>query len=605
MKCPYCGHVNEWSDDQCQMCRRDVAHLRERVFLGNQFTFFEASPEQPIRVRLTPVGTEEGEDQRFTQPTIISRHEYAVRLERDPSRSTPQPEPKEEPRLSLPGIYRDSRKPFDMPALEFPPLNLAVVTTDRQVYRRQDEVHIFLAAPGAAGQEAELQVELADQPVYQARVTLDQAGLGLAQLADLEEGEYTARMTFPGQPAMQASCSFICAEFIPSALALTVESHTLEGQHLTCVLKVTQFGDPYTGSLDLAVDNGGHAVYQGQAQASAGRLEADLKLEPLTFGDVTIEATTPQGHAAAAVCRRLIWEDWDRVTLSPLDPPVKAALIPVHGVQGEMRGLHYARGDEEHSLFSLESVVGLEGRIVARRKADLVHLLVFDPLTGEHQKLEFQAVEAGDVLRFHVASPYTIFTLGAFMGRALPYEAWGVVLRPVDLRASLDAPPEAAPGAIISVRVETDGPASCLLLVYDARLEGGDFLMPLARCMSEHIFKTTWKLEARHVAQVAWLMQAGLLALTWRSSLQSQGRPLKTWMRQSYEETQKLAMRRTFLVAPGQTIPELAHIELFPLDGPRELLVQLGDQAAAWRCRAYFFRGYDWVSVTRDVQVGR
>jgi hypothetical protein len=121
--------------------------------------------------------------------------------------------------------------------------------------------------------------------------------------------------------------------------------------------------------------------------------------------------------------------------------------------------------------------------------------------------------------------------------------------------------------------------------------------------MSEHIFKATWRLGARHVAQVAWLMQAGSLALLWQGDLRGQGQPMKTWMRQSYEQTLKLAVRHPFSPGSAQSLPELAHIELFGVDGSHEVSVRLGAGTGDWRCRAYFFRGHDWLSVTRDIRV--
>jgi hypothetical protein len=52
------------------------------------------------------------------------------------------------------GIHRSYRhvdEPFDLPAPDFPRLHLVAMATDRQVYRPGDQVHIFVAAPDAAG----------------------------------------------------------------------------------------------------------------------------------------------------------------------------------------------------------------------------------------------------------------------------------------------------------------------------------------------------------------------------------------------------------------------------------------------------------------------
>ncbi len=200
MECPYCGHINDLSRDQCQKCRAQVAYLRERVFIGRQFAFFEASGEQPIVVALAPAGTPEGEEHRFTQPTIISRHEYGIHLGAAPTDAPDQP------RFRLWGRRRHPINiPEHRPALAFPTLDLATVVTDRKIYRPEDEVFIFVVAPNAADQQAELEVKLAGQRVYHTRLTLNEAGLHLARFAELEEGEYTVSVMRPQvDPAQRA-----------------------------------------------------------------------------------------------------------------------------------------------------------------------------------------------------------------------------------------------------------------------------------------------------------------------------------------------------------------------------------------------------------------
>jgi hypothetical protein len=251
----------------------------------------------------------------------------------------------------------------------------------------------------------------------------------------------------------------------------------------------------------------------------------------------------------------------------------------------------------------LERFIATEGQLLARRDTRLVHLLVFDPLSRKGCKLEFQDVKKGDLLRFEVAAPYSVFVLGAFMGRALPYEAWGVVLRPVELAASLDVPEEVAPGATVSVRVETDRPAHCLLQVHDARLEHEGPVARLARRLFDQIFESTWRLEAGRATQVEWLMQSGLQTLTLQMSLEGKGQPMRLALRQGHEAALRRGASRAYLMAHDETAPELAHIELFAVEGCVEVPVQLGDRTGTWRCRAYFFRGHDYVSVTRDIEV--
>jgi hypothetical protein len=291
-----------------------------------------------------------------------------------------------------------------------------------------------------------------------------------------------------------------------------------------------------------------------------------------------------------------------------------------------MRGLHYAHRPEEQTSFSLESHLANEARIRARCKASLVHLVVFDPLSGAQRSLEFQDVQPGDVLSFEVGSPYALFTLGAlepFLGRALPYEAWGVVMRPAVLAASLAAPEAAAPGAAISVRLEADRPADCLLVVYAAGMEHQDVRARLAQRIYVHLLEATWRLGV----QTAWGF--GIESASLDSLLRTRGIPFSVIFNLTYLATclgiQGLRIsqsvpvftivsgdlapndtpetRLAALLAEREVFPELAHIELFPVEGAVTRRIRLGDQPGTWHCRAYFFHGHDVVAAQSDVQV--
>jgi hypothetical protein len=246
-------------------------------------------------------------------------------------------------------------------------------------------------------------------------------------------------------------------------------------------------------------------------------------------------------------------------------------------------------------------------------------VLVFDPFSGVHRRLEFHRVQAGDVLRFEVGSPYAIFTLGAFMRRGLPYEAWGVVIRPVELTASLDVPEETVPAALISARVETDRPAFCLLLVYDARLEHEDPLPRLAQRVFHQVRDGTQELGAQRLREVTkapwdqiWTWDEQLMApgpVMVRAAMPTMAVKSATLAAPATAMAQEVAvdealptMTVPFLVAPREAFPELAYIELFPVDGTVDKMVRLGDQIGTWRCRAYFFRDHDYVSVTQDIE---
>jgi hypothetical protein len=646
MKCPHCGHINNWEADRCQMCQAGIDHLRNRVTVGHQFVFLDASPEKPIPVGLTPPGSHEMEEGCLTQPTIVSRYQHILDL--GETLVAEKRLPSDFVALRIPPPFR--LPPFPMgrslqrravrvylPALDTPSLNLMAVVSDRAIYNPGETAHIFIAAPGAAGREAELEVRRGGQAVYQSRVTLNQAGLYLGRYPDLEEGEYRVVVTSPEPAGARAEYHFLCTRFDPSALKVKLDSHAFGGGELIFVLRLTQAGEPYVGPVDLALRLDEHKIYQDQRQVRDGRLKAGFRFKKPASGVLTIQVTAPDGKTAATILPSMGWEQLGKAVqlkLSGMDPPVQVALHAWPDAEAEVRGLHYGpagggEDDEEPALFSLEGVVGSEGRIQARCDASLVQVLILDPLGGQPRTFEYRQVKAGDVLSFEVSAPYVVFTLGAFTsGRLLPYEAWGTVIRPVALRASLDVPQAASPGAIISARIETDRPAHCLLLVYDARLEHEDPLTRLAQRIFVHLFEMTCGLWTRRVGRTLNLLQPG--SFEWDKVMRGGGLSGRRMAILSYLvkglgledipvegvaasmfnfQTPNLApmespaTRRAAMLARREDSPELAHIELFPVDGRVEVPVRLGDHARTWRCRAYFFHGYDYVSETRDIEV--
>ena len=62
----------------------------------------------------------------------------------------------------------------------------------------------------------------------------------------------------------------------------------------------------------------------------------------------------------------------------------------------------------------------------------------------------------------------------------------------------------------------------------------------------------------------------------------------------------------TFVAAPSrEDFPELAYLELFPVEDIVERTVPLGDQIGTWRCRAYLVSGLDLLELTADVEAAK
>ena len=237
-------------------------------------------------------------------------------------------------------------------------------------------------------------------------------------------------------------------------------------------------------------------------------------------------------------------------------------------------------------------------------------------MDGSHRTLEFRNVKVGDELAFAVDAPYSLFTLAAFMARGEPYEAWGVLVRPVELRANVDAPETALPGQVMVARVEVDRPAECLLLVYDARLEHESPLPKLAKRLYTHVRDSTGALSAQRLAPLAstrpeqyqhWEEMEPMFFAARSLSSAVRGMPKGLAVESAsgpdimQEEAPELVL--AMMLAPRESFPELAFLELFPVDHVAEKTIKLGDQIGTWRCRAYLFHGLDAAELTHDIQV--
>lgn len=612
MKCPFCGATLVGKGASCSRCLADIAYIQERVYPGRQFLFVDATPIQPIAVDLIARGENGPTTHRFSEPAILSRHDYAIRL------GPLAPAILAEPWGKTIGSEIETA-PEELPRLDLPTLDLVTVITDRKIYRPEDEVAIVSICPGCAGQEAEIEVKLSGQRVYQVPITLDNAGLHVRRYTGLEEGEYSVTLHLPGRPSAQAQCAFSCAEFTLSPLIATLTSHRIDGNRLSLQIKLTQLAAPYDGPVDVKLRSGDHTLANTTAPAKEGLLTTELAIKALgweTPEALVIELVTPEGNTATVALPGSSREEREHIPLCPLDTPVEASLAPFSGQVGTARGLHYGHGRMADTPFELAEIVATEGRLRALKDVSSVHLLVFSPIDATHRTLEFRNVRAGDELAFAVNAPYVLFTLAAFMARGEPYEAWGVVVRPMELQAVIDVPETALPGQVMTARIEVDRPAKCLLLVYDARLEHESPLPKLAKRLFTHVRDATRGLAAQRLAPLArakakqyqmWVEYATDFPAVRSLAFGAPDVMLRVVPKSAYGtdvlEDTGLEHALALMLAPRESFPELVFLELFPVETMAEKTLKLGDQIGVWRCRAYLFRDLDAAELTRDIQV--
>ena len=618
MYCPKCLKPNEAEVARCSHCQADLKGLSSQVFVGAQFLFAAASAQRPVALSL-----DGAEPQILTTPTILSRHLHAVDVGEFyagvDQRSRQEPE-----HVRAPDLPR-------LPAATGP--NLTAVITERKIYRPKQEARIFVLSPGAAGAVVEMEVQLSGQQITRERVTLDEAGLALRPFSDLDEGEYKVLVRRSdgsgGFGSCPVQCTFSVAEFSLSPLTALVVQHSLVGASLQFQIRLMALSVPYEGSVELGLQCevcGGRVVATQAVTARQGLFDAAFDIGG-HGGPFHVQVTTPGGETASVYFPGTERTERQRVTLCGLGRMAEAGLLPGEDTS-EVRGLHVGYAGAQTTPLRLESAVAQTGRLTVDTRAVAVQVVAFDPLSGDSTVFHYDAMARGDKLEFPVTAPYMLFTVGLLTDKRA-YEAWGIVIRPLDLQARLSAPASSSPGEEITVRVESGLPASCLLLVYDARLEHESPEPKLAKQMLDamrvgtaHLMEQDLQpmserasprtlggtrdsdalpafLRRRNSSprpRVGMLMAEALLSPSAPPS-QVAGRPAPTTV-----EPEAL----TFVeVSSREDFPELAYMELFAVRESAERSIRLGDQIGTWRCRAYVVAGLDVQELTADVEAAK
>ena len=609
MYCPICHQPNAPNTEHCRECQAEMAYVEDRVYVGEQFLFLDADAEVPLAV------TVDGEPQTFLRPTLLSRHRHHLgfgEMDLGPAPFRMRRQMTHWPRA-------------DLPRLDVPAVAPLAVITERKIYRPDDEVRFFIVAPDLVGGQVSLEVQLAGERIFQQDVSLDAAGLALIRFDDLQEGIFEV-VAHRDDHDVTARTTFTVAEFSLSPLTALLERFTLEEGKLSFRLSVQQLNAPYDGPAELSLltkAGGERAVATKKARVKKGAVRASFKVQEKD-GPFHVRVTTPGGETALVAFPGTEAAPQPVVQINPLGRTADALLTPGTGTR-PVRGLHIRYADEADTLFRLESAVAAEARLVAHTRAQLLWIVTFDPLTGESTAQDFEDVGRGETIAFDVAAPYTLFTLGAFTVDG-PYEAWGVVVRPADLQASLVAPEQAEPGEYVEIAVRTDRRARCLLLVYDARLEHESPLPQLGRRLHTALREATRPLKvaapslARDVHppwpppgavyRGAGMVKAMAAPIAMAASVADKvlGLPMAEELAvpqaATAAEAPALVEAPAFAVAPSrENFPELAYLELFDVgdDGQAERVVPLGDQIGTWRCRAYVLAGLDVCELTADI----
>ena len=437
--------------------------LDDLALLGRWFAFLK--PEWLARSGMDTLLASSGVAQPAPKPAILFRGQ----------------------KISLPGATIEAK--------QLPQLKLLSLTSDKALYRaKRDTVRLLIAAPERPDAEVRLSLRLSGNPYAEYPITLDEYGLALWSLQDLPEGEYEATIEDG------ALCRFEVAEYRLAALNAELSEQSLEGETLRYSLSVTAFGQPYSGPVEVELqERGRRASPRAKKTCDAyGLCRGTFKLTGA--GPYTLNVFAGERSATVAL-KGSEQERRETLTISELGQVHEVSLLPLRNAQ-ECRGLSIAGAGKNNEPFLVSRVVGNEIEIVPRVAVEMLRVVVIDSVHSTSEEQVYEQIAAEQSLRLPIAAPYAVVLLGAFLDDKA-WEGWCAVLRPVELELRCEAPEKARPGQQITVALKTNAAGRKVplqLIVKDQRLIApSDPQVELAACMKKHL--TAWHDQA-HTGEV-------------------------------------------------------------------------------------------------------
>ncbi|HEY7349110.1 MAG TPA: hypothetical protein VH599_12425 [Ktedonobacterales bacterium] len=346
--------------------------------------------------------------------------------------------------------------------------DLISLTSDKALYRAgKDAVRLLIASPQRPNQELKLTLRLSGNHYASYAIALDEYGVCLRSIAGLPEGEYEASLD--GTEA--GSCRFEVAEYRLAPLTADLVGQTLEGSALSYTLLLRAFGQPYSGAVEVELQERGQRVGKRQQLMTDARGRCSGKVELTGAGPYTLNVVAGERTATVAL-KGSEQERRETLTISELGQAQEMSLLPLPGAE-VCRGLYVSPRGMNTSPFLVSQVIGEEVELVAREQVDLLRAVMIAPTTGETAQIKTQAnIASGARLTLTVPAPYGLLLVGAFVkGKA--WEGWCAALRPSGLKLETRAPSKAKPGERVKIILRTNRPDQVVpvqVIIKDQRL---------------------------------------------------------------------------------------------------------------------------------------
>lgn len=268
-----------------------------------------------------------------------------------------------------------------LPPIELPSLSLAVVTSDKALYREgRDEARIFALDPLSPGAAAVIEVKRSAGDYARHPVVLDACGAASLDLRGLPVGDY--KVQFVGAPPGSPACSFTVAEYRLAPLVASLVNRSVSGdpQELSFELLMEAFGEPVDGAVRLELMDRGSRVAEASAEAKGGVVKSSFPLSGEGPHSINVQLKADPSRTATVPIVGSRKEERSLTTFSSLGAEVKGSLLPSEGARA-VRGIFLEEGAHVTTPFRLERVDAKRNvaRITAASAAEGVRILVIDP----------------------------------------------------------------------------------------------------------------------------------------------------------------------------------------------------------------------------------
>lgn len=354
-------------------------------------------------------------------------------------------------------------------AKQLPRPHLTSLTSDKMLYRaNHDTVRLLLADLQHVGASVRLRLRLSGNPYADYPVTLDEYGLCLWSMQGLPEGEYEAVMV--SAEVESAPCRFEVAEYRLAPLNAELTDQQLNGDLLRYTLSVTAFGQPYSGALEVELQERGQRVGK--------REKLNCNREGICRGAVKLTGQGPYTlnlfageRTATVVLKGSEQERRETLVISELGEQRLLSLLPLPQ-SNECRGMYITRGATNTQPFLVRRTIGSTAEVTARQDTEMLRVVVIDPARGTYEQAVREGLKAGESVQVPIPEPYGVALLGALIDDEA-WEGWCAVLRPSDIQLQCEAPKEAKPGDRVTITLKTgvtDRVIPVQVIVKDQRL---------------------------------------------------------------------------------------------------------------------------------------